>query len=620
MKKLIAFVLLSFFFHLMGFSQEVVLKGTVSDTLGHTDLDNAVVYLKRTEDSSLVAFTRAAHKGVFTISGLARGIYMLVVNYPGYLTWIDSIRIGDQSLVQVAVYMMTRAHLLEEVVVHQTMMPIRIKGDTTEFLADSFHLRPGATVEDMLRVLPGMSVDAKGRITADGERVENVLVDGEEFFGNDPTIATRNLNKSDIAKVQLYDKKSDQAAITGINDGVKQKTINLVLKEDAKKGYFGEVAGSSDLNKYYQGKATISRFTSTLQTGALIVADRTGGHGPVSTYGDDNFGTNDGSGEGIPESIQGAAMFNKKFGLLRSSTANNFGYTHLNIIGNKYTENKYILPDTVYYTNQRSGTKMSSWQERLNSKNIFNLDSLTTLTVAAKLTNGKNTNSAIVDGATLGNDNFTYINKSHRTDNSFGDNNTADAELYLKRQFNKSGNRFLTVGAEIKKNNYTTEDYLYNKTEYYYAGSITGQEIVDQKKTNSNQSITAEALVSYVTPISKKLSVNVNYAFNTSNSDQDIRSYENRNGKYDSLNLLYSNHYKFINTSNQGGWVINFDNQKQITGRIGLALQGVSLKQTDIFTNSTNNRIFYNIFPSLSLGWKYSSSSRLTFSYNGGTR
>lgn len=620
MKKLAVFVLLSFFLCPVGFSQDIVLKGTVIDSLSHTNLQNAIVYLKRTDDSSLVAFTRAGDMGAFAIAGLSHGTYMMVVNYPGYVTWIDSITIADQSPITVSVYLMTQAHLLEEVVVHQTIMPIRIKGDTTEFLADSFHLQPGATVEDMLRVLPGMSVDAKGRITANGERVENVLVDGEEFFGNDPTIATRNLNKSDIAKVQLYDKKSDKAAITGIDDGVKQKTINLVLKEDAKKGYFGEVAGSSDLNKYYQGKATISRFTSTLQTGALIVADRTGGRGPVSTYGDGDFGTDDGSGEGIPESIQGAAMFNKKFGSLRSSTANNVGYSHLNVIDNNYTENKFILPDTVYYTHLNSSNKRSTWQERLNSKNKFNLDSLTTLTVNGNLIRGANTSNVISDGETLGSDNITLINTSQRFDNSSEDNNTAKAEIYLKHQFNNSGTRFLTVGAEVENSHNTTESYLYNKTAYYSRGGLTGQDIVDQKKTIANQSVTADALVSYVTPISKKLSLNVNYTFNTSNTDQDIRSYENRNGKYDSLNLLYSNHYKFINTSHEGGVSINFVNSKKINGQIGVALQGVSLKQTDLFTDSAGNRLFYNVFPSLTFGWKTSGSSRLTLNYNGGTR
>ncbi len=137
-----------------------------------------------------------------------------------------------------------KAKLLKEVIVHNTAGAIRIKGDTTEFAADSFKVQPNATVEDLLKKLPGIQVDKNGNITAQGEKVQKVLVDGEEFFGDDPTLVTQNLRADMVDKVQLYDKKSDQAAFTGIDDGQKQKTINLKLKDNKKNGYFGKANAS----------------------------------------------------------------------------------------------------------------------------------------------------------------------------------------------------------------------------------------------------------------------------------------------------------------------------------------------------------------------------------------
>src|SRR5476651_397791 len=134
--------------------------------------------------------------------------------------------------------MSPRSRLLKEVIVRGTASQMKIKGDTTEFNARAFVIQPNA--KDLLKQLPGITVDKDGKITAEGQAVNKVLVDGEEFFGDDPTLVTRNIRADMVDKIQLYDKKSDQAAFTGIDDGQKTKTINVVLKEDKKKGTFGK--------------------------------------------------------------------------------------------------------------------------------------------------------------------------------------------------------------------------------------------------------------------------------------------------------------------------------------------------------------------------------------------
>lgn len=618
-------------------AQSNTIKGSVTDTVSKTGLPNAVIYIKSPKDSGLINYTRADAKGGFELPNVPIGKYIMVVSYPNYVDWIDSVTIQMNAPVIIPVYLTTKAHLLEEVIVRQTIAPIRIKGDTTEYLADSFHVKPGATVEDLLKVMPGISVNSKGEITTQGQKVQKVLVDGDEFFGDDPTMATQNLNAKDVAKVQVYDRKSDQSVLTGIDDGTKQKTVNLVLKEDAKKGYFGKVEAGSDFNKYYQSKLTASRFTNTLKAGVLISADRTGRNGmnweEMQDYGSITSTVENGdvsfswegdnafdnyNQQGIPENLQTAVMMNKKFGKLKSSTANNYTYNHLNLAGDGYTATQYILPDTVYYNNQASHNNSSRWKQNGSTRNEFNIDSLTTVTVNARGSYGKSSSYSAVNGEYLTGTKVP-VNTNTRTNYLADNSDSRKADIFLKRKLNKTGTRFLTLSTGMSANHTTSDGYLFNETNFYNNGLPASRQTIDQRKENINESKSMQALASYLEPISKKLSLNINYTYNSSNSEQDTRSYEKRNGKYDSLNFLYSNHYRFINRSQRVGAGFNYITRK-ITAKIGLAIQDLSLKQTNIYKDSSYARNFTNFFPNANMRWKFSTSGSLYLNYNGSTQ
>ncbi|OQP40961.1 hypothetical protein A4H97_15265 [Niastella yeongjuensis] len=217
------------------FAQQAVLKGTVIDTSEKRNLANTVIALLRPADSVLISYTRSNTSGQFQLQKLPPGKFIVMVTRPAYADYYDGVELAAGATVDVGKISMTlKTQLLAEVVVQHKLGAIRIKGDTTEYVADSFKVNPGATVEDLLKILPGIQVDKDGKITAQGETVQKVLVDGEEFFSDDPTIATRGLTADAVDKVQTFDKKSDQATFTGIDDGQKTKTINLQLKEERK--------------------------------------------------------------------------------------------------------------------------------------------------------------------------------------------------------------------------------------------------------------------------------------------------------------------------------------------------------------------------------------------------
>ena len=228
MKKVLLVLFLTFTLF-KAFSQSSI-KGTVTDSVEKKNPENAVVSILRQNDSALLKFTRATKDGKFNIGQVSEGNYLLMVTHPYMGDFFDIINLkpGENNLGQI--FMTPKTKLLADVIV-KSGSPIRIKGDTTVYTADSFKVRAGANVEELLRRLPGIQVDKDGKITAMGEKVTKVLVDGEEFFGTDPGIATKNLRADAVKEVQVFDKKSDQAEFTGIDDGVKDKTINLKMKQ-----------------------------------------------------------------------------------------------------------------------------------------------------------------------------------------------------------------------------------------------------------------------------------------------------------------------------------------------------------------------------------------------------
>ncbi len=294
------------FFLLIGFStaaQKASVKGIITDTTSQQNLYNSTISLLRAKDSILYKFTRSDEKGNFIFKNIDSGKYVLLITYPGYADFVDELSVTDSSQNNLGKIILTlKANLLKDVIVRSAAGSIKIKGDTTEFAADSFKVQPNANVEDLLKKLPGIQVDKNGNITAQGEKVQKILVDGEEFFGDDPTLVTQNLRADMIDKVQVYDKQSDQAAFTGIDDGQKQKTINLKLKDSKKNGYFGKANAGAGTDGYHDSQLMFNRFKGKQKFAVYGILSNTGTSGlnwqDQNSYGDNPFANADVSEDG----------------------------------------------------------------------------------------------------------------------------------------------------------------------------------------------------------------------------------------------------------------------------------------------------------------------------------
>jgi len=242
--------LLFIFIYSLSYSQSYKVTGTVQDSTDAPLIGATVVLLSPT-DSVMTGFAITNGKGVFTIDDVKQGDQVLQITYIGYGTFENNVTVrGEGKSVDLGTIKLAgNTNLLDAVEIKGRFIPIVIKKDTVEYNADAYRVRPNATVEELLKKMPGIEVDKDGAITAQGEEVTKVTVDGKKFFGNDPKAATKNLPADAIKKVQVIDEKSKSAQFSGVDDGEDTKTINLELKEDKKKGYFGNVKagyGTSD--------------------------------------------------------------------------------------------------------------------------------------------------------------------------------------------------------------------------------------------------------------------------------------------------------------------------------------------------------------------------------------
>lgn len=645
MKKTTIVLLLLIFIINRGFSQNAVIKGSVIDTSENKTLSNSVVIILNKSDSIMLAHTRTDKAGIFIINKLSAGKRIVMVTHPAYADYVDEINVATDSVIDLGKITMTlKSQLLQEVFVTNAGA-IRIKGDTTEYKVDSFHLQAGATVEDMLKKLPGIQVDKNGKITAQGVTVEKVLVDGEEFFSDDPTIVTKNMLSEAIDKVQVYDKKSDQATFTGVDDGQKTKTIDLKLKDNRKKGYFGKLEVGSDANKYwnnsgmlnaFQGKRKISLFGIMSNTGKTgldfreIESYGSGGNMQMtedggmymSFGGGDDFDRGQFYGEGLPTGWNGGVHYSNKWNNDKIGLVSSYQYKKLNTAARGNTESKYILPDTLYYVNDNGNNYSSRFRNTLNGTYEYQLDSSSSLKITGQGYTGESVNLNQSYSESLDKDG-KYVNKSNRRTNSLADNKSLNTTLLYRKKFKKQGR---TISLNIAQNysDNVSDGFLNSDYSYFNSdGSIKRQESTDQQKLNDNTRSSINSRVTYTEPLSKKAILEFNYSINNNNGRSAVTTLEKMSstaGKYEQVIDSLSNNYSLNVLTNSAGINYRYSKVKKINLSFGGNISRADFQRTDLNADSTVNYNFINLFPRANVNITLPHGANLYFNYNGNTQ
>jgi len=370
------------------------ISGKILDEENHP-LEYASIVLLNAADSSMLEFSHSNRKGEFSIISNNSVDQVLQISFLGYETvWIPIIKTENDNKLE-PISLKVSSHTLDEIEIKDYISPMSFGKDTIQYNAAAFKNKPGDVVEDLLRKLPGVEVERDGSVKALGEKVQNVLVDGKEFFGKDTKIATKNLDADAIDKIQVFDRKSDRSEFTGIDDGHKERSINLKLKEDKKIGYFGttELAGGTEGR--YKARANINQFRNNLRTSFIGLANNIneqnfsindyiefmGGIGALMSGSGGRFtiDLNQNSGlpigldnnQGIQNSLAAGLNLNSDFSKKTSLEASVFGNHFKNDLLRHSTQEN-LLPENLFTTdsreNQISGNSSGSYSLRLKSK------------------------------------------------------------------------------------------------------------------------------------------------------------------------------------------------------------------------------------------------------------
>ncbi|MDI9365350.1 MAG: outer membrane beta-barrel family protein [Flavobacterium sp.] len=641
MKKLTLLFSISVLLSIVSWAQQASIKGKLIDTTNKQSLQHAVVSIIKQKDSVLLKYTRVDANGNFELKNILAGNYILQITYPFYADYVDNFSLEANSTKTLGtIALIEKVKLLEEVIVKQKISAIRIKGDTTEYKADSFKVGPNANVQDLLKRMPGIQVNSKGEITTQGQKVEKILVDGEEFFSDDPAVVAQTLRADAVNTVQVFDKKSDQATFSGIDDGVKTKTINLQLKDDKKKGYFGKAEGGTDFDYYKSGKILANAFKGKRKIAGYITYDNTkfeslnwqerdnyGGNINTNTeFGDDgsvyfyNNGDEFSNSSGLPNALTAGLQYSKKWNQDKQNINGNYQYNNLRVNGTTKTITQNILNGDSSFTNLQE-QNFTSFKTRNRIKNVYDwtIDSTSSLkiTLAAGITTGDNS------GRTIGNARYVngsfLINETDRYSSSISNNKSLNTTLFYRKRFQKKG-RTMSLTADFNFNNNNNKAYLKSVNNYYTKlGAINSNENIDQYKPNEDNAKTIAAKASYTEPLWKNTFVEVNYKYALNTNDASRITYSKGTNDYNQFVDSLSNHYLYNNHAHTGGFNVRYTGKK-INFSVGTGLGTVSFKQTDVFTGDKRNINFTNLLPAASFNYNFAKQTRLIIGYNGNTR
>jgi Outer membrane protein beta-barrel family/Carboxypeptidase regulatory-like domain len=619
---------------------QINVTGNVKDTSTKISVKNAVVALLSPKDSILKAFTRVKEDGSYLLKDVKPGKYILTISHPTFGDFVDDIEVNNTNEKLALVALTPKSKLLEAVIV-KSGNPIRIKGDTTIYTADSFKVSANANVEELLKKMPGIQVDKNGQIKAMGQTVEKVLVDGEEFFGDDPGMAVKNLRADAVKEVQVFDKKSEQSEFTGIDDGKTKKTINLKLKEDKKKGYFGKIdlAGGlqNNIDHRYNDNILLSSFKGKRKITGFVLNGNTGQDG-LSWQDEQKFGgENDNmvmdedngfsyysrgaGGDDEPYvNVQNGFIINNNAGLQYSNKWND--KTTLNF-SPKYNNQRYTnveetdmrtIGDSVLNSRNRTLSNINRSNVKLKAIYDVKLDSVNTLKLTAK-TNFYETESFTNTTGTTTGVNDKFINSTNASTTTKSKKQALSLEAVFKHKFKKA-RRTLTVNADWSTLN-NEGDKLQEST-----NNVSGFLLpINQTRVFDKTTGKISSKVVYTEPLNKNYALEVGYQFvaNNGNNKSETFDFNTGNQKYDVKIDSLSNRFDQNIYQNIPSAKVNYA-KKKLKFNLGAGVSFVNFSLKDLSQNKTTNRDFTNFFPTANFTYSYKSNHSLNVKYNGSTR
>lgn len=609
---------------------QVVLQGRVIDE-NKQGLPAASVKLLGSNGKLQTGTTTSAN-GAYRLANVPKGAYTLEVSFVGYVTLKQAVRVSESSGEQRLgiITLKEDAQALKEVSVVGKATEVAIKGDTIEYNAASFTQMDAAVLEDLVKKLPGAEIDASGKITINGKSISQIMVDGKRFFENDPKIALKNLPADLVDKVQVYDKDSENARMTGFSDGDEETVINLSLKAGKKQGLFGTAMAGAGTKDRYDASAIVNRFSGNEQLSALAATNNTNNAGfsdlssdlSASGLGMQGGGRGRGPGGGGGLGLGGDGITTSRMlggNYINAKVKNNeFGINAYYGASDKTVERKSDVNNVL---SSGSTTETGTTGENNKKDNVgLNLrwqwtpSKATELIVAPQLTYGYGkgeyygTSNTIND---LTNTSITSSNLRQHTDNkTFNGQLRAD----FSHRLNTRG-RTLAISLEGGYNNNRGDGQYLSQLNNVSTGLTVVDQAIDQKSTGGNYRVR----LNYVEPLSQSLSLQVQYQFRGQHSHSRRSAFDaDPSGLYTLANNLYSSDFNSDFYSHRAGVAL-----KKTWGKAELTA-GANIDPSSLYSVTTRSGVTreisqhnLNYSPTLRFSYKPSKALDLRVDYRG---
>jgi len=628
MKRLLTLFLVMF--ASLSYAQEMKFTGVVNDTLNDKPLENAVIMAVRLSDGKLLGFTRSEADGTYDLMGVPIDTMELIVSHHDFdekrFYIIGSVENNEIHIPNII--LPDEAMQLEEVIVYANKEPIYFRGDTLVYVADSFATKENAMVEDLLKNLPGLQVDDDGNISSQGRKVTKVLVDGDEFFGADPTIATRNLNAEGVDKIEVYEAEDETS---GGNSEEKIQVLDVKLKDDAKNGYFGKVAGNGGLNTeylkdlpngsgFYEGEILANYFNKDLKVSAFALGSNTPNTG--FSYRDaSRFGlTNEMSGgwrssmntsqlNGLPQNYKGGFYFSNKL-TEKIKIGANYTYNDSRLTTDQVGNSEFFFADTTYSKRDSSFNDQTQQSHTINLNLDYDINDKTKLKLKSNL--------VLRNETTLEESSSQFYNSGQQRFSSTSIRNESEAtgmegnvELELNKKFKKRF-RELDVVYQLGYTEIDRDNTL--NSDLYFGQFIVPDSVFDQKRNMVNNTTGHRIVVDYMEPITRKFRLKFQYRLDYFYGEQATSTFDRTPTGYDNYAGLYSNDFSNNRLENRGALGILYTTRKQ-TIEVGSRLRNVSIDNLNNETNENINQNVDNILPYLEYSYKFSNAHRVRFVY-----
>lgn len=636
MRKFLVVVMVVF----ISFSTKAQVKGSLVDSATQKPIENAVIGLVVKANPTDTSYTFTNDKGQFRFENVPNSSFSIVIRHLGYWPVAKFISLSKpEKLINVGSFVMAQdAKLLSEVTVEAPA--IVIKEDTIEYNAASFKTKEGAVVEDLIKKMPGIQVDKDGNVTAQGKAVSRVKVNGKDFFGGDVKTATKELPANIVDKIQIIDDYGDQATVSGIKDGDPDKVMNIQIKKDKNKGFFGRVTAGYGTQDRYQASFNGNYFNNNTQISVIGNSNNTntalfnfnggGNRGASSIMRNGMQMMNNAGGMGALQSMDASAFGGNNSGI---ATTHSFGfnyrdqwskrltvygsysynYKNLNQLQTSSSQNFYDTSSFVNNQDINNNTAGNSHRFTFNLE--YQIDSFNYLKISPNI-NYSGSNA----------DNYSAFDykKFDSTKTTDGSNKSFTkskapylaATLLFNHKFRKRGRNFSASISLGTNNNNNWQDVTNLSYQYVppFAGPRNSFQYIDQENANYNYGLR----FTYSEPLNKYQSLDFSYSHNLSHAQNNRQTYNVDSATQEkTINNFLSNNYENDFYNNRLGVSLR-TTKKKYNYTIGLSFQPVNLQGNSITKDSAYNTIKRaNLFPIARFSYNFSRTKTLHFSYNG---